>query len=250
MQAVLYICHGSRLKEAQAQVAEFMTKCMAVIDIPIQEYCFLELASPSLEQGVQRCLERGATRIAIVPLLLLLAGHAKHDIPQQISRLQQQYPEVSFTYGRPLGVHDDMIDIIVDRMLEQQNVIDKDAHVLLVGRGSSDPDIKQYFHDIERRLEQKTGLTNVTTCYLAACEPNFETGLASVLEHSAKQVFIIPYLLFTGILMHRLQDRVARLEGFNRTIFLCNHLHFHKNIIRILATRVRETLGEEEEDFL
>ncbi len=250
MQAVLYISHGSRMKEAQAQVCEFMKKCMASIEIPIQEYCFLELAPPSLEEGVKRCVERGATRIAAVPFLLLLAGHAKCDIPQQLSRLQRKFPKISFTYGRPLGVNDEMIEILLERMLQKQNAIAQDARVLLVGRGSSDPQIKYDFHEIEQRLKQKTGLANVKTCYLAACKPDFETGLASVLEPSAKQVFVIPYLLFTGVLMHRLQERMKQLDGFNRTIFLCSHLHFHENIICVLANRVAEAVAKEERGFL
>lgn len=241
MRAVIYVSHGSRLKEAQAQVAEFMESCMSAIDVPIQEYCFLELAAPSLKEGVERCIERGAMKIAIAPLLLLLTGHAKRDIPQQVKRLQTEYPNVIFTYGQPLGVQDAIMDIVVERMLEQQATIEKDARILLVGRGSSDPDTKLYFQEIEQRLKRKTGVSNITTCYLAACQPDLETGLATVIDSHAQQIFVVPYLLFTGILMQRLERRMMQLANFNRTIFLCKHLHFHKNIVNVLAERVRET---------
>ncbi len=237
MRAVLYVCHGSRLREAQVQVAEFMSITMSEIKAPIQEYCFLELANPSMQEGVARCIERGATSIKVIPFLLLLTGHAKRDIPEQLNIMKKQYPNITFTYGAPLGIHDALIQIIIERMLEQQPTIEKDAHVLLVGRGSSDPITPVYFQKIESRLKHKTAITNISTCYLAACQPDFETGLSSVLEQNPKQLFIVPYLLFTGVLMQRLEQRIEQLS--NRNIYLCRHLYFHKNIVHVLSERVR-----------
>lgn len=245
LQAVLYVSHGTRDEEGQLQVAEFMNRSMPNIDVPIQEYCFLELANPSIEDGILRCLERGATKIAVIPLLLLLTGHAKRDIPKQIDEMQKKFPSLSFSYGRPFGVHDLMIDILVDRMLEKQSEINKTARILLVGRGSSDPDTKQYFRDIERRLMQKASVSKISSCYLAACEPDVETGFASVLEdEEADQVFIIPYLLFTGILLKRLERMVSKVPQVNRNLFLCRQLHYHPNLVLLLKERVFEVVGK------
>lgn len=240
MQAVLYVSHGTRCQEGQAQVAELMKHTISKINVPIQEYCFLELAEPSIKEGILRCMKRGATKIAVIPVLLFLAGHAKHDIPKQINEMQKKFPNLIFTYGRPFGVHDSIIEILIDRMLEKQQVINKNARILLVGRGSSDPDTKRYFTEIEKSLNQKISVSKISTCYLAACEPNVETGLSSVLEGNAQQIFIVPYLLFTGILMQRLERMVSQLQNFNRKLFLCRQLYFHPNIVSLLTERVRE----------
>ena len=48
-----------------------------MIDVPIQEICFLELAAPSMDEGITKCVERGATKIAVVPILLLTAAPCK-----------------------------------------------------------------------------------------------------------------------------------------------------------------------------
>lgn len=241
MQAILYVSHGTRCHIGQAQVAELMQYTMPKINAPIQEYCFLELAKPSLEEGVISCVKKGATRIAVVPLLLLLTSHAKYDIPNQLKKIQKKFPDIPFSYGRPLGVHDAIIDILVDRMLEKQQVIKESAQVLLVGRGSSDPDTKRYFYEIEQRLKRKITVSNVTTCYLAACEPNVETGLASVIASREEQIFVVPYLLFTGMLMQSLERTVTMLFRDHHNVFLCRPFHFHENIVRLLSERVRET---------
>lgn len=243
LQAVLYVSHGTRDEEGKLEVAEFMNKSMPNIDVPIQEYCFLELANPSIEDGILRLKERGATKIAVIPLLLFLAGHAKRDIPKQIEEMRKKFPNLSFSIGRPFGVHDLMVDILVDRMLEKQPEIYKTARILLVGRGSSDPDTKRYFHDIETRLRKKTSVSNISTCYLAACEPDVETGLDSVLaDEEADQIFIIPYLLFTGILLKRLEHKVSKLLKVNRNLFLCRQLHYHPNLVLLLKERVFEAV--------
>ncbi|MEM5594965.1 CbiX/SirB N-terminal domain-containing protein [Niallia circulans] len=78
MEAILYICHGSRVKEASEQAVSFIEKCMKINGFKgIQEYSFLELSDPSIEEGFQKCVEKGASTIYIIPVLLLTAAHAK-----------------------------------------------------------------------------------------------------------------------------------------------------------------------------
>ena len=40
MKAILYICHGSRLKEAKEEAITFITSCMNRVEASIQEVCF------------------------------------------------------------------------------------------------------------------------------------------------------------------------------------------------------------------
>ena len=41
MKAILYICHGSRLKAAKEEAVAFITSCMNHVEASIQEICFL-----------------------------------------------------------------------------------------------------------------------------------------------------------------------------------------------------------------
>ena len=41
MKAVLYICHGSRIREANEQAISFIQQIMKRVDMPIQEISFL-----------------------------------------------------------------------------------------------------------------------------------------------------------------------------------------------------------------
>jgi len=75
MIGVLYVSHGSRIKEATDEAISFIESVKQSIDIPLQEICFLELAQPDIQQGVEKLIAKGATEISVIPVLLLSAGH-------------------------------------------------------------------------------------------------------------------------------------------------------------------------------
>ena len=137
-----------------------------MIDVPIQEICFLELASPSVDEGITKCVERGATKIAVVPILLLTANHANEDIPFEIEVGKIMYPDVEFTYGKAFGIHPKIVDSLYDRVIEQQVPIDEEAQVLLVGRGSSDQAVKRDLTEIAQLLAKKYPFKQVDVCFL------------------------------------------------------------------------------------
>ncbi len=81
MKAVLYICHGSRLKTAKEEAIQFITSCMSRIEATIQEVCFLELANPSIEDGFRTCVKRGATEIIAIPGFFISGRSCKKRYP-------------------------------------------------------------------------------------------------------------------------------------------------------------------------
>ena len=132
MRAILYICHGSRVKKGQQAALAFIGKTMQTETAPIQEACFLELAEPSIAEGVARCIERGATEIIAIPFLLLRAGHANVDIPVELQHVMAAYPGIPLYYGDPIGVDDRMVDVLIDRLHETTEIIPQDATILLI----------------------------------------------------------------------------------------------------------------------
>ncbi|MGM7634998.1 sirohydrochlorin chelatase [Bacillus sp. Hm123] len=239
MKAVLYICHGSRVKKGREEALAFIEQSKPLIDIPIQEACFLELAEPTMEQGFARCVMQGATEIIVFPFLLLAAGHAKKDIPLELNRIQTQFPQVRIHYADPLGVHEAIVDILIERMKEKQLPIEPDATVLIVGRGSSDPQTKADFTRIVQLFRSKTKLNDVNICYLAAATPKFPMELKRLANKKPSQLWVLPYLLFTGILMQSMEKEIQSLRTAER-IYLCKYLGYHPRLRDIMAVRIQE----------
>ncbi|MGO4886990.1 sirohydrochlorin chelatase [Anaerobacillus sp. MEB173] len=248
MKAVLYVGHGSRVTKANDQLITFIQKVMPNIETEIQEICFLELAAPSIVEGIEKCVQRGAEEIAVIPVLLLAAGHAKVDIPRELNKAQLRFPYITFSYGRPLGISESIISVLGERLEEQglelTNTTNRhDVTVLLVGRGSSDPEANSDLAKLGRLLWEYYPIKDVETCYLAATEPSYEEGLHKALRLEGKKVYVLPYLLFTGILMKKMQNTLTQYQNkCEKELVLCNYLGYHPKLADVVVQRVNEVL--------
>ncbi|MCM3718842.1 sirohydrochlorin chelatase [Fictibacillus phosphorivorans] len=250
MKALLLICHGTRLRKGQKEAEEFVNQCLDSVSVPIKEVCFLELAEPSISQGFETCIQKGATSIFVVPVFLLSANHVKIDIPKILGHLMNQYPETEVTFGRELGVHDALSHLLWEKIRNQVALLNKNSNVLLVGRGSSDPDVKRDLTQIASNFQHHYGIPNIQTCFLTGSSPSFEEALWSC-KDSYDQVVIVPYLLFSGLLINGMKLTVNRYkEDTQQDVILCETLGYHPILREVLLTRINETLGTRELEYL
>ncbi|WP_071394596.1 sirohydrochlorin chelatase [Bacillus tuaregi] len=243
MNAILYICHGSRVKQAVKEAGAFIDRVMKKVEAPIQELGFLELAEPSLEEGFKRCVEQGASTIMAVPVLLLTAAHAKEDIPSELHALQARFPNIEVRLGHPIGVHEKIVDVLLERIIETSIPVKENAMVLLVGRGSSDLDVKRDLTKIANLFSEKSMIKHVEVCFLAVAEPSLDHALERTKQVDVEQVFVIPYLFFTGILMKKIEGRLEKInEKTGPDYILCQYLGYHPLVEDILIEQTRELL--------
>ncbi|WP_435643946.1 sirohydrochlorin chelatase [Streptomyces sp. H49] len=168
---------------------------------------FIELSPPPLGDAVADLVERGVRRFAAVPLMLVSAGHAKGDIPAALAREKERHPGISYTYGRPLGPHPALLKVLERRLDEATGGRDRaEVTVLLVGRGSTDPDANAEVFKAARLLWEGRGYAGVETAFVSLAAPDVPSGLDRCARLGARKVVVLPYFLFTGIL----PDRVRR----------------------------------------
>lgn len=241
MNAVIYVCHGSRVPAGREQAVNFIKRLMKHNAAPIQEYCFLEFAEPTIEEAFIRTAKQGAAKIIVIPVLLLTAAHAKKDIPDELIRIAIRYPEIEVIYGSPIGVHVKMVQPIMESIHETGERLTENSIVLLAGRGSSDPDVKRDLNKMAEMLKVNTSIRNVETCFLTSAAPSFETALKEAGQGEYDKVFVIPYLLFTGLLIKHIK-KVIETNPNREKYFLCNYLGHHPCIEEILLDKVNELL--------
>jgi sirohydrochlorin ferrochelatase len=243
--AVLYVCHGSRIAKAREEAIDFIKRCQNQVEADIQEISFLELASPSIEEGFKACVEKGASHVSVIPLLLLTAVHAKKDIPEEIQNCQEAYPWITVTYGKPIGVHDKMAESVIKK-IHDAAPIDSSTVAVLIGRGSSDPDVTKDLGALADLVHRKTKLADVRTCYLTAASPSFSDTLEAVRD-TDRNVIFVPYLLFTGLLMKGIEREISRTE--NEHIILGNYLGYDPLVEEAFLDRVNESLCVKGESY-
>jgi sirohydrochlorin cobaltochelatase len=193
---------------------------------------FIELSPPPLSDAVTELVSLGHNRVVAIPVVLAAAGHSKGDIPAALAAQRRRHPGLSFSYGRPLGPHPALLNLLAARINE---VLDAGsagaafpltesadtsratppsaappAAVLVVGRGSTDPDANAELAKSARLLwETQPGnrqrFAFAETAFVSLASPRVADGLERCRRLGARRVVVARYFLFPGVL----PDRVA-----------------------------------------
>lgn len=177
---------------------------------------FIELSRPPISECVHRMAEKGATNVAAVPLMLLAAGHAKDDIPATLVREGIDHPEMTFKYGRALGVRPELLELMEERISAVVSEEEKpETAVLVVGRGSSDPDANSDLAKISRLFHEGRPYREVETAFVSMTPPGVEEGLDRCRRLGAKRVVVFSYFLFAGVLEERIREQAWAFAAAN-----------------------------------
>jgi sirohydrochlorin cobaltochelatase len=210
--ALLLVGHGTR-DDAGAEAFRSFVRDLGERrpDLPVAGG-FIELSPPPLADAVAELTGRGVRSFAAVPLMLVSAGHAKGDIPAALAREERRHPGTSYAYGRPLGPHPALLNVLERRVDEALRGARGEAGragttVLLVGRGSTDPDANAEVHKAARLLWEGRGYAGVETAFVSLAAPDVPSGLERCRMLGARRIVVLPYFLFTGILPDRVRTQ-------------------------------------------
>lgn len=250
MNAVLFVGHGSRDPLGNEEVRGFVQAVIGTLNQPIAETCFLEFEKPDITDGFAICIQKGATRVVVIPIILFAAGHAKIHIPAAIDEAKLKYPLVQFIYGRPIGIHEKVLDILISRTSDagvKKSDELNDTAVLVVGRGSSDPDANSDLFKISRLLWEKMEVKWVETAFIGVTSPLIDEGVDKCLKLGARHVVILPYFLFTGVLINRMEQMLQDFRALHpdHHFSMAEYFGFHPDLQQILRDRVNEALQDE-----
>ena len=206
--ALLIVGHGSRDPRGTQEFHELVSLMQKKNpSLPI-EGGFIELSRPPISECVSRLVEVGAREISAVPLMLLAAGHTKDDIPATLVREKMSHPEVNFHYGRALGIRPELLELMDERIsaVVREGEM-KDTAVLVVGRGSSDPDANSDLAKIARLFYEGRPYPIVETAFVSLTPPGVPEALERCKKLGARRVVVFSYFLFTGVLEGRIRKR-------------------------------------------
>jgi sirohydrochlorin cobaltochelatase len=247
--ALLIVGHGSRDPDATHEFVHLVERFRAHDRERIVEHGFLEFAQPVIAEGMSRCVERGAKTVVVLPGMLMAAGHAKNDIPSEIHESRRRYPGVAFHYGRHLHLHANVLRLARMRLEEaeqrgRQPVERKDTLLLVVGRGSSDPDANGDVAKLARMLGEGMGYGWNSACYIGVTTPLLPDALERCQRLGFARIVVFPFFLFTGILEKRIRQQThAFAEQHPETEFICaDYLNDHPLLHAAFEERAEEAL--------
>ena len=248
---VLICGHGSRNRQAVgefAQLAEGLRQRLPQLPV---EYGYLEFARPILRDGLESLRQQGVKRVLAVPGMLFAAGHAKNDIPSVLNTYAAE-TGLRIDYGRELGVDRSMILAAGARI---QAALDaattavplSDTLLVVVGRGSSDPDANSNVSKVTRMLAEGFGFGWGETVYSGVTFPLVEPGLRHVVRLGFKRIVVFPYFLFSGVLVSRIRQHTQLVAADHPEVeFLeASYLGDHPLVIDTFLERVQEVVRGE-----
>lgn len=244
--ALLIVGHGSRSPAGVAEywdLAQVVTEAAPELDVGCG---FIELAAPDLDTAVDRLVERGAASVVAVPLVLLGAGHMKDDGPAALHRGRHRHPSVQFAYARHLGLHPLVLAVAEDRIRAAVGDGDPaETAVVIVGRGSSDPDANADLYKVARLLWDSRGLAMVEPAFVSLAPPSVPAALDRCRLLGATRIVVVPYFLFTGILVDRIEEQVATWAATHPRLPVSPgpHLGADPRIAQLILDRYAEALA-------
>lgn len=253
---VLVCGHGSRNRLAVGEFASLADQLrQALAPVPVA-HGYLEFARPILRDGLEQLRAQGVRHVLAVPAMLFAAGHAKNDIPSVLNTWAAE-TGIRVDYGRELGVDRQMIQAAGARIracLEQADaaalaagrpLVPADQTLLVVvGRGSSDPDANANVAKVTRMLVEGFGFGWGETVYSGVTFPLVEPGLRQVVRLAFPRVVVFPYFLFSGVLVSRIREHTRRVAADHPGVeFLeAGYLGDHPLVLATFAERVEEIL--------
>ncbi|NRA70870.1 MAG: sirohydrochlorin chelatase [Gammaproteobacteria bacterium] len=251
---VLICGHGSRAKIAEQEfslLAKGLKERHPSLKI---DYGFLEYSAPNIHTALDRLLAQGVTKIHAVPGMLFAATHAKNDIPSVLTTYQEKHPQLEISYGRELGLENEMIKAFEQRILESIGLNEApaagelyDTMLIVVGRGTSVVEANAEAAKLTRIVCENLGFGWSETVYSGVTFPSVGRGLEMALKLGFKKIVVAPYFLFGGRLIDRIYAYVDKVAEENPQVafFKADYLRAQDHVINTFELRINETIDVE-----
>jgi sirohydrochlorin cobaltochelatase len=246
--ALLIAAHGSRDPAGVAEFWELADAWQRLRPDRMQAAGFLEFARPTIAESIDDLVAQGARRIAVAPAMLMAAGHVKNDVPSEIQDAQARHPSVAFPMARALDIHPALLELCHVRFREafesRAQIPLERTLLLLVGRGTSDPDANANIARVSRFLWESYGVGWASVAFSGLTAPSVDEALTVCRRLGFERIVVQPYFLFDGVLLKRIYDTAARHAAADGRVDIVTvpHLRVHPLLIQALEDRVHEAL--------
>ncbi len=206
---------------------------------------FLEFAHPTFDVAVKTMREKGVRDIISLPAILFAGGHAKNDMPFEMNSIQAAHKDLSIRFGSFLGVTPQLLELcrlLIEKCEKSLPARPREnSCLLLVGRGTSDPDGNSDVAKMARMLQEGMGFGFSTTAYIGVVKPGLDETLKLLERLPHRNIVAVPVFLFTGVLLKRIYSQIEKHRAVSKKdIAATGPFGAHNLILDILDERIEE----------
>jgi sirohydrochlorin cobaltochelatase len=241
--AVLLCGHGSRDPEAILEFEEAASALRARLG-PGRDFAtgYLEFARPTIGEGLAGLAAGGARRILAIPGMLFAASHVKNDLPWEMNSFIAQNPGIDVCLGRDLGIEPKLLVAAAERIAAAVPGGRSDTVLVVVGRGTNDPDANSNIAKIARMLWEGMGFGWAEAAFSGVADPRVDAALERAARLGFRRIVVFPYFLFTGVLVKRIYAQTNEVAArFPDIEFVkAGYLRDHERVIDTFLDRIGE----------
>lgn len=253
--AVLLVGHGTRRTSGQDEFRDLyktFAECLGPIH---SELAFLELASPSIAEAIERlAANTSIRRLLVVPVLLFTAGHALDDIPSAVITALKGTSIELIGQTEALECTPEVLQLSASRFQEAicsgacQNKCSGEVcsktMLVLVGRGSNSDAAAQKMREFCLRRQQWTSVRHATAAFIYGQSPTVAEAFETAASSDAEFVVVQPHLLFSGLLLDELTEQVqeAGKQNSKQRWVITQGLGADRKLAELLADRARSQI--------
>ena len=209
-EGLLLVGHGSRSGAGAAEMLAIALLVGAALPDVAVDVGFLEMTDPPAGPVLDGLAAAGCRRVVVLPLVLLGAGHAKSDVPALVLEARARHPGLHVHFGSPLGISRDLVGLMGGALLDAGG---SGLPLLLVARGTSDPDANGDAHKVARLLGEWTGAPFVHTAFTGVTAPQVTDGLEVFARLGYRRMAVAFWFLCTGVLVERARAEIAAFSA-------------------------------------
>ncbi len=112
---ILLVDHGSRSAAANETLREIAERVARKAEGAVVGFAHMELAAPTIPEGLAELVRRGAGEVVVVPYFLAPGRHSTEDIPRLVGEAMRAHPRIAHRVAAPLGVHDLLAELVLER---------------------------------------------------------------------------------------------------------------------------------------
>jgi sirohydrochlorin cobaltochelatase len=240
------ICgHGSRDPGAITEFNRLVGRIAERLpELPV-ESGFLEFARPVIRDGLERLRARGVRRILAVPGMLFAAGHVKNDVPSVLNGFAREHPGLEVAFGRDLGIDPKLLQVAALRIeaalvAAPGDVPREETLLVVIGRGTSDPDANGNVAKVARMLWEGLGFPWAEIGFSGVTHPRVEACLDRAVRLGFRRIVVFPWFLFTGVLVRRIREETAAVAARHPAVQFvsADYLNDHPLVVETFVERI------------
>ena len=120
MRALLVVAHGSRRAASNEEVKVLTDQLRRqIVSLPEAHFgfvhcAFLELADPSIPDGLKECANQGAAEVIVLPYFLSAGRHVAQDIPDIVEKVAPTMAGVNIKIAPYLGTATGLPELMLE----------------------------------------------------------------------------------------------------------------------------------------